>query len=212
MQLSLLDRILSEADHALNTVFNHKPARNRKSPADKIIDDSTLTSADKKVSAPLLRVNHTGEVCAQALYRGHAFVTHNPHTRKTFLAAAAEEQDHLAWCQDRLDDFNDHPSYLNPFWYVGSFLMGVGSGVMGDQWSYGFVEETEKQVEAHLDDHLQRLPNNDAQSRAVLTQMKADEAEHAQKASAAGAKRLPLAIKMLMGIKASIMKSLASKI
>lgn len=212
MSYSLLDRLLSEADHALNTVFNAKPARKRANPAEKIIDDTTLSVNEKKASAELLRVDHAGEVCAQALYRGHALVTQNNLTRATFLTAADEEQDHLAWCQDRLDDLNDRPSLLNPFWYAGSFFMGVGAGLLGDKWSFGFVEETEKQVEAHLDEHLERLPCNDAKSRAVLATMKQDEMDHARHAKSMGAKRLPLPVKVFMGLKATFMKKLAAKI
>lgn len=208
----LLDRILTEVNHALDTVFNAKPQHYRQSPADKIIDDTALTEKEKKLSAELLRVDHTGEVCAQALYRGHALVTKNKATRADFLKAADEEQDHLAWCQGRLDAYNAHTSYLNPFWYTGSFLMGVGAGFLGDAWSYGFVEETEKQVEAHLDEHLTRLPGNDAKSRAVLLQMKQDEVAHAQHAKVQGAKALPIPIKRVMGVKATLMKQLAAKI
>ncbi len=156
-----------------------------------------------------MRVNHVGEVCAQALYTAQAAATANPALRAHFLQAAREEADHLAWTQARLDELGARPSLLNPLWYAGAFGLGLLAGRMGDAVSLGFVVETERQVEAHLQDHLERLPAQDHASRAIVVQMKDDEAEHASQAQAAGAVELPAPVKALMAGAARVMTTTA---
>ena len=156
-----------------------------------------------------MRVNHVGEVCAQALYTAQAAATRDPLLRRHFEAAAREETDHLAWTRDRLDELGDRPSLLNPLWYAGAFGLGLVAGRLGDRVSLGFVVETERQVETHLDQHLDRLPAGDHASRAIVTQMKQDEASHAAQALAAGAAELPAAAKLLMRAAAKVMTTTA---
>lgn len=206
--LSWLDSILIEADHALKTVANaHQPAQ-RPCPANKE-QSPLMTDSQQAVSRGYMRVNHTGEICAQALYRGQALTARQPALRQHLLSAAQEEADHLSWCQQRLSELNTHASYLNPFWYMASFKLGVVSGLLGDKWSLGFVVETEKQVEAHLAYHLDRLPAEDTKSRAIVEQMKIDEREHADSALSAGGGELPKAIRFLMKCQSKVMTSLA---
>ncbi len=178
-----------DAQNALDTVFGAPPAQ-RANPstgeADVVLDD-----AERRHAAGLMRINHVGEVCAQALYVGQAAVARDETTRAHLLAAAQEETDHLAWCAQRLDELDSRPSLLNPLWYAGSYAIGALAGLRGDGWNLGFVVETERQVEAHLDEHLQTLPAADARSRAILAVMKADEARHADHAQAQGARVLP---------------------
>jgi ubiquinone biosynthesis monooxygenase Coq7 len=159
-----------------------------------------------------MRINHVGEVCAQALYVGQAAVARDDATRRQLLAAAQEETDHLAWCADRLRELDSRPSLLNPLWYAGSYAIGALAGLRGDGWNLGFVVETERQVEAHLDQHLQQLPEADARSRAILETMKADEARHADNAQAQGARRLPQPIPTLMAAASKLMKTVAYRI
>src|SRR6185437_576885 len=149
-------------------------------------------------AAGLMRVNHTGEVCAQALYDGQAALARDDATRAHLHAAAVEETDHLAWCAQRLRELDDRPSWLNPLWYAGSFAIGALAAAIGDRWSLGFVVETERQVEAHLHEHLRRLPESDARSRAILQTMQAEEARHASNAQARGGAELPRPIPQLM--------------
>ena len=159
-----------------------------------------------------MRINHTGEVCAQALYIGQAAVARNPATRAHLLEAAQEETDHLAWCADRLRELDSRPSLLNPLWYAGSWAIGAAAGLRGDGWNLGFVVETERQVEAHLAEHLQTLPEADARSRAILSVMKDDEARHADNALAAGARILPPPIPTLMAAMSTVMKTVAYRL
>jgi ubiquinone biosynthesis monooxygenase Coq7 len=159
-----------------------------------------------------MRVNHTGEVCAQALYSGQAAVARDSSTRDQMLVAAAEETDHLAWCGERLDELHSRPSLLNPLWYAGSFAIGAAAALVNDRVSLGFVVETERQVEAHLGEHLQKLPADDARSRAIVAQMQADEARHGQNALAAGAIELPPPIPLLMRFASAVMKAVAYRI
>lgn len=156
-----------------------------------------------------MRINHAGEVCAQALYCGQAAVARDEVTRTDLLRAAQEETDHLAWCQARLDELDARPSALNPLWYAGSFAIGCLAGLRGDGWNLGFVVETERQVEAHLEEHLDTLPPTDARSRAILQAMKADEARHAEHAHDLGARALPPPIPSLMAATSRVMKALA---
>ena len=159
-----------------------------------------------------MRVNHVGEVCAQALYQAQALTARTPELRRQMAQAAREETDHLAWTQSRLDELGDRPSLLNPLWYAGSFAIGLAAGAMGDRMSLAFVVETENQVEQHLAGHLDRLPINDSRSRAVVEQMKVDEAKHAQWANDAGARRLPLPLKAMMKVAARVMTTTAHRI
>ncbi|RYF50324.1 MAG: 2-polyprenyl-3-methyl-6-methoxy-1,4-benzoquinone monooxygenase [Comamonadaceae bacterium] len=204
------DLFLSAADATLRTLFaparatRPLPAPNAPSPA--------LPEAERKEAGALMRVNHVGEVCAQALYTAQAAVTRDPVLREHFAEAAREETDHLAWTRERLDALGARPSLLNPLWYAGAFGLGLVAGRLGDAWSLGFVAETEKQVEAHLDSHLNRLPPDDTASRAVVEQMKEDEARHAAKAWSAGARDLPVPVKGLMRLASRVMTTVAHRI
>ena len=153
----------------------------------------------------LMRVNHAGEICAQALYSGQALVARDDAVREALRSAASEERDHLAWCRDRLQELGSRPSYLDPFWYAGSFAWGVASGLAGDRWSLGFLAETEDQVERHLEGHLDRLPTDDHPSRAIVAQMRDDENRHGAMGRALGAKDLPLAMKSAMRAASRVM-------
>lgn len=187
-QLSVVDRLIGEIDHGLRTVFCRRPDRSRANPAG--TNNPKLDDNERRLSGRLMRVDHTGEVCAQALYRGQAWVARDSNVRTELHQAADEEQDHLAWCDDRIKQLGAHPSLLNPFWYGASFAIGAFSGFIGDQWSLGFVIATEEQVEVHIDDHLQRLPKTDTASRNILKQMQADEVAHADHARESGGKDL----------------------
>lgn len=171
-----------------------------------------LGEEDRRLSAALMRVNHVGEVCAQALYQAQALTARSPPLREQMLAAAREETDHLAWTQERLRDLNDRPSLLNPLWYAGSFAIGLVAGRLGDAASLGFVVETERQVEAHLAGHLERLPAHDLASRAIVEQMKTDEARHADDAVAAGAAPVPEPVKWVMRAAAQVMTTVAHRV
>ena len=209
--LSPLDRLLVEAGRALETVFVPMPPASQPSPAAGL-PESDLDEAARKHAAGLMRVNHVGEVCAQALYFGQAAVARNDSLRRQMLAAAAEETDHLAWCGERLDELGSHPSLLNPLWYAGAYAIGAGAGLVGDRLSLGFVVETERQVEAHLGEHLQTLPSGDARSRAIVARMKGDEAAHADRALAAGARALPAPLPALMKLASNVMKAVAYRL
>ena len=205
-----MDTLINTVDNALRTLFA-KPHASRPCPT--IAGDVTVLSApDKALAGALMRVNHVGEVCAQALYAAQAMSTQDPALRKQLTAASREEGDHLAWTAQRLDELGARPSLLNPLWYAGSFALGLLAGRMGDKVSLGFVVETERQVEAHLADHMERLPVGDHASRAVVSQMKADEARHAQEASASGAIDLPAPVKALMGVAAKVMTTVAHRV
>jgi ubiquinone biosynthesis monooxygenase Coq7 len=208
--LSPLDRILADSQRALETVFARPPAHRPNPAAD--TPDVVLHEDERRHAAGLMRINHVGEVCAQALYVGQASVARDAGTRAHLLAAAQEETDHLAWCADRLQELDSRPSLLNPLWYAGSYAIGLLAGLRGDGWNLGFVVETERQVEAHLDEHLQRLPPADARSRAILSQMKIDEARHADNAQAAGARALPMPIPRLMSLASKVMKAVAYRV
>ncbi|MBA3581585.1 MAG: 2-polyprenyl-3-methyl-6-methoxy-1,4-benzoquinone monooxygenase [Gammaproteobacteria bacterium] len=184
-----MDRLLAEVQHGLATCVL-KPARSNRYPAKNLIDQS-LSNNDSSDEGALMRINHTGEIAAQALYRGQAWAAQTPELHKSLLQAAAEEQEHLAWCQQRLDELADHRSYLAPVWYTSSWCIGAAAGLAGDAWSLGFLEETERQVATHLEDHLNKLSSTELRSRAILQQMHADETRHANAAHVAGARRLP---------------------
>lgn len=197
-------------DGALNTVlavqFSSRP-----NPADGVTEHD-LSSAEKRQSQGFMRVNHTGEVCAQALYRGQLVFAQDDKTAAMLQQAAIEETDHLAWTHQRLQELDTHRSYLNFFWYMNSFCMGMLAAKLGDQWSLGFVEETEKQVSAHLTDHLHQLSTADLRSRAIVEQMRHDEEHHGAQAKAAGASELPIIVRTLMSLHAWVMKKLAYSI
>lgn len=173
---------------------------------------SPLTEAERREAAALMRVNHAGEMAAQGLYHGQALLTRTPQLRSQLEDAAREETDHLAWCETRLRELADRPSLLTPVWYVGSFTIGAIAGLAGDRIGLGFVSETERQVEAHLNSHLTRLPSGDQRSRAILTQMRDDEIEHGAKARASGGIELPAPIRAVMRATARVMTSTASRI
>ncbi|MEI7035657.1 2-polyprenyl-3-methyl-6-methoxy-1,4-benzoquinone monooxygenase [Fulvimonas yonginensis] len=208
--LSPLDRLLAGIERALETVAG-APEAARPSPATPL-EEAPLEQHERRHAAGLMRVNHTGEVCAQALYDGQAALARDEATREHLRHAAAEETDHLAWCAQRLRELHSRPSLLNPLWYAGSYAIGAAAALVGDRVSLGFVVETERQVEAHLEDHLQRLPPQDARSRAVLAQMQADEARHADSARARGGIALPFPIPGLMHLSSQVMKTLAYRI
>ena len=208
--LSPFDRLLADAQNALETIAG-SPLAGRPNPgADQ--PDVVLDDAERRHAAGLMRINHVGEVCAQALYVGQAAVARDPQTRAQLQAAAQEETDHLAWCADRLRELDSRPSLLNPVWYAGSYAIGLLAGLRGDGWNLGFVVETERQVEAHLNEHLETLPPADARSRAILTVMKADEARHAEHAEAAGARILPQPLPALMAAASKAMKAVAYRV
>ena len=208
--LSPLDRLLDSAQNALSTVAG-SPRTERANPGE-TVPDVVLDEAERRHAAGLMRINHVGEVCAQALYIGQAAVARDPATRAHLLEAAQEETDHLAWCADRLRELDSRPSLLNPIWYAGSYAIGALAGLRGDGWNLGFVVETEHQVEAHLDEHLKTLPEADARSRAILEVMKEDEARHADHAEAAGAKILPHPIPRAMALASKLMKTVAYRL
>ena len=205
-----VDRLLIEAQRALGSIAGH-PVAERPNPAGDAAD-VVLEEPERRHAAGLMRINHVGEVCAQALYSGQAAVARDPATRAGLLAAAAEETDHLAWCAERLRELHSRPSLLNPLWYAGSFAIGALAGLRGDGWNLGFVVETERQVEAHLGEHLESLPGADLRSRAILEVMKSDEARHADHAEAAGAKALPQPIPSIMAAASKLMKTVAYRI
>jgi 3-demethoxyubiquinol 3-hydroxylase len=208
--LSPFDRLLADAQNALETVAG-APRSARPNPGTEE-PDVVLDEAERRHAAGLMRINHVGEVCAQALYVGQAAVARDPQTRAQLQAAAQEETDHLVWCADRLRELDSRPSLLNPVWYAGSYAIGVLAGLRGDGWNLGFVVETERQVEAHLEEHLRTLPPADGRSRAILTVMKDDEIRHADHAEAAGARRLPEPVPALMAAASKLMKTVAYRI
>ena len=205
-----LDRLLIAADNAVRTLTGTAGAA-RPSPAIPSPADS-LSDADRRSAGALMRVNHVGEVCAQALYQSQALATRDPALKAHFEAAARDETDHLAWTKERLDELGAHASLLNPLWYAGAFGIGLIAGRVSDAVSLGFVVETERQVERHLDGHLQTLPAADHRSRAIVAQMKDDEARHAVDAEAAGAQPLALPLRWLMRAAAKVMTTTAHRI
>jgi 3-demethoxyubiquinol 3-hydroxylase len=198
---SLADQALIAADRALRSLFAPAQAR-RPTPGNM---SAALSETDRRLAAGLMRVNHAGEIAAQGLYHGQALVARNPATRELLEHAGREETDHLAWCETRLKELNDRPSRLDPLWYLGSVAIGVAAGLASDRISLGFVAETEKQVEKHLDRHLQQLPPDDHRSRAIINQMRADETSHGEMATRAGGVELPLPVRQLMKTSAKVM-------
>jgi len=210
-QLTPIDRLICTFDQVLRGAGGEAPVARRPNPgADEPIVE--LDSDEHRHVSGLMRINHTGEVCAQALYAGQAATARSKAVRDDMQHAAEEEIDHLAWCQQRLDELGSPPSRFNPLWYAGSFTLGAAAGLAGDGWSLGFLKETENQVEAHLEAHIEQLPAADERSRAILSQMKADEAEHAAMAEASGAYALPAPVKAAMRRAADFMKAVAYRI
>ena len=210
--MNTLDRWLVSADNALRTVGGAahaaRPCPVPESPADTL----PLADADRRLSGALMRVNHVGEVCAQALYQAQALTARTPELRQQMQQAAREELDHLAWTEQRLQELGDRPSLLNPLWYAGSFAIGLLAGRLGDAASLGFVVETERQVEQHLAGHLDRLPATDERSRAIVHQMRVDERQHADDALQAGGASLPAPVKWMMRGAAKVMTTTAHRI
>ncbi len=206
--LSPLDQFIVQSDHALRTIFGSPITTERENPA-KNTNEAPLSEAERKLSSSLMRVNHSGEVSAQALYQGQALTARLENVRNSMQRAALEENDHLVWTENRLTELSSQKSLLNPIWYCGSFAIGAIAGLLGDKWSLGFVAETEHQVIKHLDEHLEKLPRNDARSEAVLTQMKIDEAHHATVALENGGAELPWPVKKLMGAMSKVMTTSA---
>jgi 3-demethoxyubiquinol 3-hydroxylase len=204
-----LDRSLIAADAALKTLSGAARARRAQPMAGAAAE---LSAAERRLSGALMRVNHVGEVCAQALYQAQALTARTPALREQMVAAAREETDHLAWTENRLRELGDRPSLLNPLWYAGAFALGLVAGRAGDAWSLGFVVETERQVEEHLAGHLSRLPENDSASRAIVAQMKDDEAAHARAAQQAGAAELPAPLRLAMRLAARAMTTTAHRV
>ncbi|MCB1665518.1 MAG: 2-polyprenyl-3-methyl-6-methoxy-1,4-benzoquinone monooxygenase [Pseudomonadales bacterium] len=202
------DRLILQFDQALRTIVPGSSTQHRTSPADAVADQD-LSTEEKHQAAALMRINHTGEVCAQALYQGQALTAKLPDIRLAMEEAAQEEVDHLAWCEQRLQALGSHTSVLNPAWYAMSFGLGAAAGLAGDHWSLGFVAETESQVCEHLRDHLSRLPAKDHKSRAVLEQMLVDEQHHGDTARQAGGSDLPAPIKLGMHLMSQVMKKTA---
>ncbi len=195
--ITLVDRLIGGLDHALRTIAGPAPICGPASPGGRI-PERELTDAERRLAGRLMRVNHAGEIAAQALYQGQAVGAHAPEVREKMEQAAREENDHLRWTDERVRELGTHTSYLAPLWYGGSFTIGVLAGVAGDRWSLGFVAETEHQVVAHIDAHLERLPHTDDRSRAILERMRADESRHATVAIEAGAAELPSLVRSLM--------------
>lgn len=206
-----LDRLIITLDGALRMATGQAHNAKRENPA-AMVPEVMMDEENRQHAAGLMRINHAGEVCAQALYAGQAATARNPAVQAEMQKAADEEIDHLSWCKDRLDELESSPSKLDPFWYAGSFAIGAVAGLAGDGWSLGFLKETENQVEAHLEGHLEKLPPEDARSRAILDQMKIDEAKHAQMAKDSGAFDLPRPVRRLMKITAGAMKAVAYRI
>jgi ubiquinone biosynthesis monooxygenase Coq7 len=209
LQFSPLDLLLSSADRALRTLAG-RPAANRPYPAEQFAaDGGDLTPAQRQESVALMRVNHVGEICAQALYEAQALGTSDPRLRQAFSEAAREETDHLAWTERRIVELGGRTSALNPVWYGGAFAIGLLAARAGDRLSLGFMAETEAQVEQHLEGHLDRLPRGDFASRAVVEQMQVDEARHGQTATALGGVSLPLPVRLAMRVAARVMTATA---
>lgn len=202
-----LDRFIIEFDKGLRTLF--APASTVRPVPGSRLPEADLSEAEKRHAAGLMRVNHAGEVCAQALYQGQALTARTSSARTALLEAAREETEHLAWCATRLAELGSRVSYLNPLWYGASLAVGVVAGALGDRWNLGFLAETERQVEAHLSSHLDRLPAPDAKSRAIVEQMRIDEARHATTALAHGGAPLPWPVRLAMRLSAKVMTTTA---
>ncbi len=199
----MLDKFIIQIDKALRTLT--QKAVSRREHPDANIPETTLTKSEIKQVVGLMRIDHCGEICAQGLYQGQALTSRDKTNKEAFEQAAFEEIEHLAWTEKRINELGGKTSYLNPLFYVGSLALGVGAGILGDKWNLGFLEETEKQVGQHLDEHLHQIPQHDEKSKAILEQMKHDEAKHAHMAQNYGAADLPTPIKLLMQASSKLM-------
>lgn len=206
----MLDRVIVEVDKVFKHLF-HKPLSNRLHP-DYAIEDCELSDVERNHVIGLMRINHCGEICAQGLYQGQSLTARDKSHKEAFEHAAFEEVEHLAWTEQRILDLGGKTSILNPLFYAGSLAMGIGAGILGDKWNLGFLEETEKQVESHLSEHLEKLPEHDNKSKAILKQMREDEIKHARMAHDSGAADLPRPIKNMMKLTSKIMTSMAYRI
>ena len=204
----LTDQLIIELDKALKTLSGVVTVR-RPTPEPEVLSANELTEQEKKHAASLMRVNHVGEICAQALYQAQRVTSSSAKTKEQLAKAAIEEEDHLHWCAQRIEELGSRPSLLNPLWYSGSFAIGLIAGLAGDAWNLGFVVETEKQVEQHLDSHLTSLPEDDFASRAIVKQMRIEEIEHGNMAKDAGAKELPELVKKVMASTSKVMTKVA---
>ena len=210
---SPFDKFINEVDQSLRTIFTSPPTTERPYPAKDITEPTPLTAEERKKSGRLMRVNHSGEIAAQGLYRGQALTAKREDIREQMECSAMEENDHLNWCETRIKELDSHKSYLNPVWYWGSFSIGALAGIVGDKWSLGFVKETEDQVVRHLDSHMNQLPANDLPDMIILKKMKEDEQHHADIAVKAGGAKLPWPIrKITMPLTSKIMTVLSSRI
>ncbi|MGB5834961.1 MAG: 2-polyprenyl-3-methyl-6-methoxy-1,4-benzoquinone monooxygenase [Thiohalocapsa sp.] len=201
---SPVDEVLINLDQAVRTLIGRPKLTERRNPGEHH-DDVDLSDDERRHIGRLMRVNHTGEVCAQALYQGQAMTARAPDVRQRLERSAREENDHLAWCEQRIDELGGRKSLLNPLWYLSSFAMGAAAGLAGDRWSLGFVVETERQVEDHLDDHISQVPADDLRTHAIIEQMKADEIHHAEVAYEAGGAELPTPVKFAMQAVSKVM-------
>ena len=206
----LFEKLIPQVDVVLRTLF--APATTTRSYPDAGLEEGELTAAEKQHALGLMRVNHVGEVCAQALNQGQAITARDKTNREALQHAAYEEVEHLAWTEKRVKELGGRTSLLNPIWYAGSLAVGLGAGLLGDKWNLGFLEETEHQVTAHLEEHLEDLPENDIKSRAVVTQMRLDEMKHAEMAHQFGAAPLPLPIKEMMKLTSKVMTSISYRL
>ncbi len=206
-----IDRFIIGIDSALRTATGQTSGAKRDNPADPV-PEIVMEEDQRRHAAGLMRINHAGEICAQALYAGQAATARSADVQADMQQAANEEIDHLSWCRERLGELDSRPSLLDPLWYAGSFAIGAAAGLAGDGWSLGFLKETENQVEAHLEGHIEKLPPEDARSRAILDQMKIDEAKHAKMAEDSGAYDLPQPVRRLMKMTAGVMKAIAYRV
>jgi ubiquinone biosynthesis monooxygenase Coq7 len=209
--MALIDRFIVEFDTVLRSIVGGAHAH-RPTPGSDTQSTGLLDAKEREHAAGLMRVNHVGEVCAQALYQSQKLVARKPEIQQMLIDSGEEEMDHLAWCETRLQELGSHTSYLNPIWYAGSFAIGLAAGLAGDKWSLAFVAETEKQVQNHLESHLEKLPSEDQRSRAIVSQMRIDEIEHGQAAISAGGAVLPESIQTLMRAMSKVMTATAYKI
>ena len=205
-----LDFLINPLDTALRTLF--APAQSERPMPGGMLPEAELSDDEKKLAAALMRVNHCGEICAQALYQGQGLTARNSEVKRDLAQAAREETEHLAWTEQRIRELGGRKSVLNPLWYGGSFLIGAVAGALGDRWNLGFLAETERQVEQHLKGHLSRLPAQDLRSRAIVDQMKRDEMRHAVTAVAHGARDLPAPVRAVMKLTAKVMTTTAQRI
>ena len=205
-----VDQLIGELDRALRAVTG--VARSSRASPAQPIEEAALDEAARAQTAALMRVNHVGEICAQALYQGQSLTARDEEAKRAFEQAAREEQDHLAWSADRIRELGGRPSLLNPLWYAGSFVIGAAAGVLGDKWNLAFLAETERQVEEHLSGHLEALPAEDRRTRSVVEAMRADEAKHRNSAIQLGAAELPSAVKLAMRFASKVMTTVAYRI